>query len=115
MNHVAHMIRFHPEKVFEEKVQRIIHEALRKMVTITKSREKRRLKKLFKKQDYLDCNSSFACCETCHRFDNHDKCSQVQFCPGPERQCRHLNWLFTWPTRREFLEGDYHLLEEDVK
>ena len=50
MDHVAHVIRFHPEKVFEDEVQRIIHEALQKMVRITKSKEKKRLQKFLKKQ-----------------------------------------------------------------
>ena len=93
IDHAAHMIRFHPEKVFEDKVQIIIGEALMKMLRRTRSKEVTRQKnceKLAETQDVVDC---FACCEVCSHHCDH-------LCRVREK-CRPLNWLFSWPARRK--------------
>ena len=93
MLHAAHMIRFLPEKVFEDKVQIIISEALMKMLRRTRSKEVTRQKnceKLAETQDVVDC---FACCEVCSHHCDH-------LCRVREK-CRPLNWLFSWPARRK--------------
>ena len=94
IDHAAHMIRFHPERVFEDKVQIIIGEALMKMLRRTRSKEVTRQKnceKLAETQDVV----CFVCCEVCRdsRLCDH-------LCRGRE-DCRPLNWLFSWPARRK--------------
>ena len=49
-DHAAHMIRFHPEKVFDVEVQRTINEALLKIWSITRSKEVARLSELSQKR-----------------------------------------------------------------
>ena len=88
IDHTAHMIRFHPEKVFDVEVQSTINEALLKMWRITRSKEVARLEKLSEGSKMLEPEKYGMICQVCH---------------GSKPRCRNLNWHFSWPARTKEL------------